>query len=164
MQAAQRPKQPEQRAGNGGNRAGHQFVLAFAINREHLSRLVSYSQSNPRAAAAERIYGADGAEVVEDDDWFERLLDSHLFSRIPMAHVQQLFTRLRSIPVKAGEKLCAKARQGDYFYVLASGNAVITNALGTIRVDLSPGMSFGEEAILGRTPAMPRLPCLPMGD
>lgn len=127
-------------------------VLAFAINREHLARLVSYSLSNPQAAAAERIYGTDGAEVVEDDDWFERLLDSHLFSRIPMAHVQQLFTRLRSIPVKAGEKIMREGERGDYFYVLASGNAVITNALGTIRVDLSPGMSFGEEAILGRTP------------
>jgi CRP-like cAMP-binding protein len=125
-------------------------VLAFAINREHLARLVSYSQSNPHST--ERSYAAEHPELVEDDDWFERLLDSHLFSRIPMAHVQQLFTRLRSIPVKAGEKIMREGERGDYFYVLASGNAVITNALGTIRVDLTPGMSFGEEALLGKTP------------
>ncbi|HMW46861.1 MAG TPA: cyclic nucleotide-binding domain-containing protein, partial [Cellvibrionaceae bacterium] len=126
-------------------------VLAFAINREHLSRLVTYSQSSPQLSS-ERAPGADAIELMEDDDWFERLLDSHLFSRIPMAHVQQLFTRLRSIPVKAGEKIMREGERGDYFYVLASGNAVITNALGTIRVDLTPGMSFGEEAILGKTP------------
>ncbi|HMY38990.1 MAG TPA: cyclic nucleotide-binding domain-containing protein [Marinagarivorans sp.] len=126
-------------------------VLAFAINREHLSRLVTYSQSSPQLSS-ERAPGADAIELMEDDDWFERLLDSHLFSRIPMAHVQQLFPRLRSIPVKAGEKIMREGERGDYFYVLASGNAVITNALGTIRVDLTPGMSFGEEAILGKTP------------
>ena len=79
-------------------------VLAFAINRDHLARLVTYSQSTPQLSS-ERSKGAVFTELVEDDDWFERLLDSHLFSRIPMAHVQQLFTRLRSIPVKAGEKV-----------------------------------------------------------
>ncbi len=126
-------------------------VLAFAINREHLARLVTYSQSTPQLSS-ERGRSAEPVELLEDDDWFERLLDSHLFSRIPMAHVQQLFTRLRSIPVKAGEKVMREGERGDYFYVLASGNAVITNALGTIRVDLSPGMSFGEEALLGKTP------------
>ena len=126
-------------------------VLAFAINREHLARLVTYSQSTPQLSSG-RGRSAEPVELLEDDDWFERLLDSHLFSRIPMAHVQQLFTRLRSIPVKAGEKVMREGERGDYFYVLASGNAVITNALGTIRVDLSPGMSFGEEALLGKTP------------
>lgn len=126
-------------------------VLAFAINRDHLGRLVNYSQSAPHQAQ-ERSRNLTTADVVEDDDWFEKMLDSHLFSRIPMAHVQQLFTRLRSIPVRAGEKVMREGEHGDYFYVLASGNAVITNALGTIRVDLSPGMAFGEEALLGKTP------------
>ncbi|MEY4588677.1 MAG: hypothetical protein RL497_753 [Pseudomonadota bacterium] len=126
-------------------------VLAFAVSREQLMRLVSYSQSTPQLTSV-RVSEQVVTDVIEDDDWFERLLDSHLFSRIPMAHVQQLFTRLRSIPVKAGEKVMREGERGDYFYVLASGNAVITNALGTIRVDLTPGMSFGEEALLGKTP------------
>lgn len=131
-------------------------VLAFAMNREHLQRLVEWSQAPDSGANA----GAQGLSTEEgfaddvdpeDDDWFDRLLSSHLFSRIPMAHVQQLFTKLRSIPVKAGEKVMREGERGDYFYVLAKGSALITNALDTVRLELSPGAAFGEEALLGST-------------
>jgi CRP-like cAMP-binding protein len=121
-------------------------VLGFSINRDYLTRLLSYSVSGDARYSTPE----SAAQLLDDDAWFGRLLESHVFAQMPMAQVQQLFTRLRAIPVKAGEKIIREGEQGDYFYVLAKGQALITNALGTLKLHLNPGAFFGEEALLGK--------------
>ncbi len=134
-------------------------VLVFTVNREQLDNWLKWSQVPESAPLATQPLDSLGSPEVEqeeeeedEDIWFDHLLNSHLFAGIPMAHVQQLFTKLQTIPVKAGQKIMREGERGDYFYVLGKGSALITNALGTVNVELKPGMSFGEEALLGRTP------------
>ena len=130
-------------------------VFAFCVNRELLDHCQQLNEARQQGASTVAPAVAEGDIVTpleDDDEWFNQLLSSPLFAHIPFTQVQQLFTKLRSIPVKAGEKIMQEGERGDYFYVLAKGQALITNALGSVNVTVMPGTPFGEEALLGGTP------------
>ncbi len=86
----------------------------------------------------------------EQQDWMSRLLDSPLFHSIPANNIQLLFSRFESVPLNAGDKVIEEGEQGDYFYVLASGEASVILPSGA-QIDLDVGDYFGEEALVGDT-------------
>lgn len=134
-------------------------VEVFSIEAEVLDRIVAWSQSAAMTADGEQHDGGQLGEIevstIADDDasdWMSSLLQSPLFTRIPLAQVQVLFSRFESLAVKRGDTVIKEGEKGDYFYVLAAGAARVTNRLETIDVTLEPGSYFGEEALLGKTP------------
>jgi len=88
-----------------------------------------------------------------DDDWMSRILQTEAFHRIPPANIQAIFMRMESLPVKAGEKVVAQGDDGDYFYVIKKGRALVTRAMpnqpkGIKLAELKDGDTFGEEALI----------------
>ncbi len=94
--------------------------------------------------------------VKGDDDWMSRILQTEAFHRIPPANIQAIFMRMESLPVKAGEKIMAQDDEGDYFYVIKKGRALVTRSLpnqpkGIKLAELKDGDTFGEEALISNT-------------
>ena len=93
------------------------------------------------------------AEVSDESatDWMSLLLQSPMFSRIPTAQVRDLFVKFEDMRLKAGDAIIKEGEVGDYFYVISSGTAKVTNKVDTVNLTLKAGDYFGEEALLGQT-------------
>ena len=93
-------------------------------------------------------------QVVVDEnprDWMSALLQSPLFTKVPPAHIQQLFGRFEAKEFAAGEVVVKEGLPGDYFYVISSGEVKVAARSGNVDVNLGPGTYFGEEALVGET-------------
>lgn len=114
------------------------------FDRDALDRLLTWEQATSGSQE-------DGHE---EEDWMSSLLESELFTKVPPANIQQLFSTFKSQDVAAGDVVVQEGQEGDHFYVIAAGKAVVTRN----RVDgtetlatLSAGHFFGEEALIGGT-------------
>lgn len=114
------------------------------FDREALDRLLTWEQ----AASGEQEEG------TEDEDWMSALLESELFTKVPPANIQQLFATFKSQKVAAGDVVVQEGQEGDRFYVLAAGKAVVTRNRvegAETLAELGAGRFFGEEALIGGT-------------
>jgi len=132
-------------------------VRVLSIDAETLDRLVAWSQASVSGGFVDDVeYTTGEFEVQElsDDgsDWMAALLQAPLFSKIPLTQVQELFLRFEDVSVKKGEVIVREGEMGDFFYVLVSGSAQVTNNTKSVDLVIHPGQFFGEEALLGNTP------------
>lgn len=89
----------------------------------------------------------------DDGDWMSRLLQMKAFQKVPPANLQAMFMRMEQIPVRAGDVVVRQGGDGDYFYVMIKGRAMVTRESPTspkpIRLDeLETGSCFGEESLI----------------
>lgn len=94
-----------------------------------------------------------GTDESESDDWMTSILQNPAFHKIPPANIQAMFMRMQPVSLKAGEPVIKQGEDGDYFYVLTKGKAVVTretplNKQGIKLAELGVGDSFGEEALI----------------
>jgi len=87
------------------------------------------------------------------DDWMTMLLQTKAFHKIPPANIQAIFMRMQQINYKIGDVILKQGSEGDYFYVLTSGQAVVTRETPLSRegiklAELQVGDTFGEEALI----------------
>lgn len=94
-----------------------------------------------------------GTSGSGDDDWMTRILQTEAFHRIPPANIQAIFLRMESVPVKAGDNIIHQGDDGDYFYIIKKGRALVTRSMpdqpkGIKLAELKDGDTFGEEALI----------------
>jgi CRP-like cAMP-binding protein len=123
-------------------------VTFIAVDSELLDVLVTWDQTGSYEVGEISAGGIGSA-----DDWMTVLLQTKSFHRIPPANLQALFMRMQHVACKAGEVIIKQGDEGDYFYVITKGSAVVTretptNRAGIKLADLGIGESFGEEALL----------------
>lgn len=94
-------------------------------------------------------------EEVDDDgaDWMTKMLQSELFSRVPAANIQRIFTKLESVEFKAGKTVVSQDEPGDYYYIIQHGRCEVTRTAASGKApiklaELVSGDSFGEEALV----------------
>ncbi|MDX1404055.1 MAG: cyclic nucleotide-binding domain-containing protein [Woeseiaceae bacterium] len=92
-------------------------------------------------------------EEESSDDWMTMLLQTKAFHKIPPANIQAIFMRMQQINYKTGDVVLKQGADGDYFYVLTRGKAMVTretplNKDGIKLAELSVGDTFGEEALI----------------
>lgn len=119
--------------------------VVVSIERDHLDLVLTWSQ------AAESMEDADGNE---DSDWMEALLASDLFASIPPANIQQLFVKFAEKEVHLGDVVIREGDDGDCFYVIKEGRALVTRGSGSSLQTLAAlknGDCFGEDALIGET-------------
>jgi|SRR5450830_476779 len=80
-------------------------------------------------------------------------LQSGIFSQLPAANVDEMFKRMTSISVSAGQVIIQQGAEGDYYYLIQHGTAVVSRMLDTsqpaiILAELKEGGAFGEEALV----------------
>lgn len=129
------------------------------IERNSLDQLlVLADQSGPGAppVGADDM-GVDPIDAVRDDsDWMTHMLQSGLFSRMPMANIQQLFARLEPIEYQAGAVVIRQGDPGDYYYIISEGGCAVSRKPSARSNDvkiaeLGIGDSFGEEALVSNS-------------
>ena len=87
------------------------------------------------------------------EDWMTMLLQTKAFHKIPPANIQTIFMRMQQINYKTGDVILKQGSEGDYFYVLTRGQAVVTRETplskeGIKLAELQVGHTFGEEALI----------------
>ncbi|MEO1419660.1 MAG: cyclic nucleotide-binding domain-containing protein, partial [Pseudomonadota bacterium] len=65
-------------------------------------------------------------EIETGDDWMTKLLRSKAFHKIPPANIQAIFMRMQQVNFRAGDQIIKQGTDGDFFYVLTRGTAVVT--------------------------------------
>jgi len=94
-----------------------------------------------------------GDEQGGNEDWMTMLLQTKAFHKIPPANIQAIFMRMQQINYKAGDVILKQGAEGDYFYVLTRGSALVTRETplskdGIKLAELRVGDTFGEEALI----------------
>ena len=71
---------------------------------------------------------------------------------MPPANIEKLLARMEKMPVKTGQVIIRQGDEGDYYYLVESGNASVTRQIGAgdgkEMAQTGPGACFGEEALV----------------
>ena len=94
-----------------------------------------------------------GRSDQTNDDWMTMLLQTKAFHKIPPANIQAIFMRMQQINYRTGDVILKQGAEGDYFYVLIRGSALVTRETplskeGIKLAELKVGDTFGEEALI----------------
>ena len=94
-----------------------------------------------------------GKSDQSGEDWMTMLLQTKAFHKIPPANIQAIFMRMQQINYRSGDVILKQGAEGDYFYVLIRGTALVTRETplskeGIKLAELQVGDTFGEEALI----------------
>jgi CRP-like cAMP-binding protein len=94
-----------------------------------------------------------GMSEQTNEDWMTMLLQTKAFHKIPPANIQAIFMRMQQINYRSGDVVLKQGSEGDYFYVLIRGSALVTRETplskeGIKLAELAVGDTFGEEALI----------------
>lgn len=94
-----------------------------------------------------------GKSDQTNEDWMTMLLQTKAFHKIPPANIQAIFMRMQQINYRSGDVILKQGAEGDYFYVLIRGSALVTRETplskeGIKLAELKVGDTFGEEALI----------------
>ena len=123
-------------------------VSYVAIDSDLLDVMITWDQTG-----SYEVSEIAGGVTADSDDWMTVLLQTKAFHRIPPANLQALFMRMQHVACRSGEIVIKQGDDGDYFYVITKGSAVVTretpmNRDGLKLAELGVGESFGEEALI----------------
>jgi len=124
-------------------------VQYISIDSDLLDVMLTWDQTGSYEVSDLQGQAAD----VGGDDWMTMLLQTKAFHKIPPANIQAIFMRMQQINYKSGDVVLKQGTDGDYFYVLTRGSALVTretplNKEGIKLADLNVGDTFGEEALI----------------
>ena len=123
-------------------------VQFISIDSDLLDVMLTWDQTGTYEVSELQGKSGDGAE-----DWMTMLLQTKAFHKIPPANIQAIFMRMQQINYKPGDVILKQGAEGDYFYVLTRGHAVVTRETplskeGIKLAELLVGDTFGEEALI----------------
>ena len=75
-----------------------------------------------------------------------------IFEKLPAANIEAMFARMQPLAVEAGQTIITQGQEGDYYYLIQEGSAIISRikdpAQGSIMLaEIFKGAGFGEEAL-----------------
>lgn len=100
---------------------------------------------------------ASNRQLDQDAEWMTKLLKSNLFYSVPPANIQEIFRRMKPLPLKEGDVVLRQGDSADACYFIKKGACEVSvlapGAEQPVVVALlEPGMVFGEEALLSENP------------
>ena len=127
-------------------------LQVFKIDRTVLDRLLSDDRFDAEGSQVEVLDLVDDS----DGDWMTRMLGSDLFSRLPAANIQSVFTNMEAMDIRAGDVVLEQGGTGDYYYIIQSGRCLVTrksaaNGKTSKLAELGAGDCFGEEALVSES-------------
>jgi CRP-like cAMP-binding protein len=123
-------------------------VQFISIDSDLLDVMLTWDQTGTYEVSELQGETDDGTE-----DWMTMLLQTKAFHKIPPANIQAIFMRMQQINYKSGDVVLKQGAEGDYFYVLIRGKALVTRETplskdGIKLAELDVGDTFGEEALI----------------
>ena len=82
----------------------------------------------------------------EDKSWIRKMRHIMAFKNMPPANIKALLENMETIIAEKDEVIVRQGEDGDYYYVLTEGEALVTRTVELAK--LTPGASFGEEALV----------------
>jgi CRP-like cAMP-binding protein/rhodanese-related sulfurtransferase len=135
-------------------------IKVLLIERNKLDQLMLLAQEstlNQTIKSGASEIEVDVVDGVDDDtDWMTQMLQSELFSRMPMSNIHQLFALLEPIDKKAGEVVISQGEPGEHYYIISEGRCAVSRKPSSKSKDiklaeLKSGDSFGEEALISES-------------
>ena len=125
-------------------------VQFISIDADLLDVMLTWDQTGSYEVS--ELQGETGA-APGAEDWMTMLLQTKAFHKIPPANIQAIFMRMQQINYKSGDVVLKQGSEGDYFYVLTGGAALVTRETplskdGIKLAELAVGDTFGEEALI----------------
>ncbi len=125
-------------------------VQFISIDSDLLDVMLTWDQTGTYEVS--ELHGQDGGGGGAED-WMTMLLQTKAFHKIPPANIQAIFMRMQQINYKSGDVILKQGSEGDYFYVLTRGSALVTRETplskdGIKLAELAVGDTFGEEALI----------------
>lgn len=138
------------------NAVARSDVKFIRIDNDLLDILLTWDQN---AGYMVNEIDADAAVQVQeedDSDWMTQMLRSNIFHRIPPMNIQMVFMQMESVPFRAGDVVIRQGDDGDYYYHIKQGRAVVTHTSSksgkVIKLaELEAGQGFGEEALISNS-------------
>ena len=123
-------------------------VQFISIDSDLLDVMLTWDQTGTY-----EVSDLQGEHDESNDDWMTMLLQAKAFHKIPPANIQAIFMRMQQISYKSGDVVVKQGAEGDYFYVLIRGKALVTRETplskdGIKLAELNVGDTFGEEALI----------------
>ncbi len=123
-------------------------VQFISIDSDLLDVMLTWDQTGTY-----EVSDLQGDHESGGDDWMTMLLQTKAFHKIPPANIQAIFMRMQQINYRSGDVILKQGAEGDYFYVLTRGAAVVTRETplskdGIKLAELHVGDTFGEEALI----------------
>jgi len=123
-------------------------VQFLSIDSDLLDVMLTWDQTG-----SYEVSELQGTNQDSGEDWMTMLLQTKAFHKIPPANIQAIFMRMQQINYRAGDVILKQGTEGDYFYVLTRGTAVVTRETplskdGIKLAELAVGDTFGEEALI----------------
>ncbi len=123
-------------------------VQFISIDSDLLDVMLTWDQTGTY-----EVSDLQGKSDVSGDDWMTMLLQTKAFHKIPPANIQAIFMRMQQINYRSGDVILKQGTEGDYFYVLTRGSAIVTRETplskdGIKLAELLVGDTFGEEALI----------------
>ncbi len=123
-------------------------VQFISIDSDLLDVMLTWDQTGTY-----EVTDLQGEPDESGQDWMTMLLQTKAFHKIPPANIQAIFMRMQQINYKSGDVVLKQGSEGDYFYVLTRGQAVVTRETplskeGIKLAELQVGDTFGEEALI----------------
>jgi CRP-like cAMP-binding protein len=123
-------------------------VKFISIDSDLLDVMLTWDQTGTY-----EVSELQGKDDGGGDDWMTMLLQTKAFHKIPPANIQAIFMRMQQINYNAGDVILKQGAEGDYFYVLTRGAAIVTRETplskeGIKLAELQVGDTFGEEALI----------------
>jgi len=128
-------------------RVASERIEYVSIDSDLLDVLLTWDQTGTYEVGELQAGGASG------DDWMTLLLQSRAFHKVPPANLQAVFIRMQRVNYSAGDVVIRQGDDGDYFYAIVSGRAIVTretplNREGIKLAELGMGDTFGEDALI----------------
>ncbi len=87
------------------------------------------------------------APVVDKAVLLEKIRQSDLFKDLPVKDVEEMLAHMETVHMKAGDAVVREGDEGDFYYLLVSGNAKVTRRQQAV-AELAGPTGFGEEALI----------------
>ena len=123
-------------------------VQFISIDSDLLDVMLTWDQTGTY-----EVSELQGKSDQGNEDWMTMLLQTKAFHKIPPANIQAIFMRMQQINYRSGDVILKQGAEGDYFYVLIRGSALVTRETplskdGIKLAELAVGDTFGEEALI----------------
>lgn len=134
-------------------------VLFIRINRDLIDTMLTWAES-VSVSSEEVIMSGDDIVTIDTGALKNKMQHSPNFRKLPAASIDQLLERMEPVRVNAGEVVIRQGDEGDYFYVIEKGEALVTriveageNSDDSVEMaHLGEGSTFGEAALISDKP------------
>ena len=103
-----------------------------------------------------KLFGKGAGEEVSKPDsaaLMAKIRQSELFRDLPAKNLEDMFSRMETVKVKAGDTIIEQGGEGDYYYLLVTGTAEVlkqedNDEKPKVVAELNEPVGFGEEALI----------------